>query len=399
MDRSDQLGEGRADMRRRTFIAGAAAACSVPLVSSAVPFVPPLPDFDGPGLDARARRSGRRFGCAIKSSQLAKDPAFTAAVLREAGTIVQEYELKRHVTQPAPGRYDFSGNDRLIDFAQQHGLAARGHTLVWYAMNPPWLQAALPKAPPRVKEGLLTGYIETAMRRYAGRIGEWDVVNEPVEPNEGRPDGLRTKNIWSQAFGENYIDLAFHTAREADPRAKLFLTDFGLEHASRRCAARRTAILKLLERALSRRVPIDAVGIQGHLKPFREPFDERVFASFLDEIRGMGLGIAITEMDIADRGGPQAVEPRDAQVAAVGKAFLDVALDNPATSSVLTWGLSDRYSWLSTYPEYRWPDGKPSRGLPLDADLRRKRLWAAIAAAFDAAPARHASSQSGGVPA
>ncbi|MDT8759815.1 endo-1,4-beta-xylanase [Sphingomonas psychrotolerans] len=384
-------------MRRRAFIAGAAAACSVPLVSSAVPFVPPLPDFDGPGLNARARRSGRRYGCAIKSGQIAKDPAFTAAVLREAGTIVQEYELKRHVTQPAPGRYDFSGNDKLVDFAEQHGLAVRGHTLVWYAMNPPWLEAALPRAAPRAKEGLLTGYIETAMRRYAGRIGEWDVVNEPVEPKEGRPDGLRAKNIWEQAFGENYIDLAFHTAREADPRARLFLTDFGLEHASRRCEARRAAILRLLERALSRRVPIDALGIQGHLKPFREPFDERTFARFLDEVRGMGLGIAITEMDIADRGGPQAIEPRDAQVAAVGKAFLDVALDNPATSSVLTWGLSDRYSWLSTYPEYRWPDGKPSRGLPLDSDLRRKRLWAAMAAAFDAAPARRASNQSEGV--
>lgn len=386
MDRADQPGAGRTDMKRRAFIAGAAAACSVPLATSAVPYIPPQPDTGGPGLDARARRSGRRFGCAIKSGQLAKDPAFTGAVLREAGTIVQEYELKRHVTQPRPGRYDFSGNDKLVDFAQKHGLAARGHTLVWYSNNPPWLAAALPGARGRARDTLLTGYIETAMRRYAGRIGEWDVVNEPVEPNQGRADGMRAQNIWGQAFGENYIDLAFHSARAADPRARLFLTDFGLEHASRRCEARRTAILKLLDRALSRRVPIDALGIQGHLKPFREPFDERTFARFLDEVRGMGLGIAITEMDIADRGGPQALEPRDAQVAAVGKAFLDVALANPATSSVLTWGLSDRYSWLSTYPEYRWPDGKPSRGLPLDSDLRRKRLWASMAAAFDAAP-------------
>jgi len=386
-------------VKRRAFIAGAAAACSAPLTTSAVPFVPPEPDTRGAGLDARARRSGRRFGCAIKSSQIAKDPAFTAAVLREAGVIVQEYELKRHVTQARPGRYDFSGNDRLIDFAQEHGLAARGHTLVWYAANPPWLQTALPKVAPRAKEGLLTGYIEAAMRRYAGRIGEWDVVNEPVEPNQGRADGMRAQNIWEQAFGEDYIDIAFHTARAADPRARLFLTDFGLEHASRRCAARRTAILKLLERALSRRVPIDALGIQGHLKPFREPFDERTFASFLDEVHGMGLSIAITEFDIADRGGPQALEPRDAQVAAVGKAFLDVALDNPSVTSVLSWGLSDRYSWLSTYPEYRWPDGKPSRGLPLDSDLRRKRLWASIAAAFDAALARQAKHQGKGVPA
>ena len=36
MDRFDQPGAGRPDMKRRTFIAGAAAACSVPLATSAV---------------------------------------------------------------------------------------------------------------------------------------------------------------------------------------------------------------------------------------------------------------------------------------------------------------------------------------------------------------------------
>lgn len=375
-------------MKRRAFIAGAAAAASIPLTSSAQPYVPALPDMGGPGLDARARRTGRRFGCAIKSGQLTRDPGFTQAVLREAGVVVQEYELKRHVTQPQPGKYDFSGNDRLMAFAQEHGLAARGHTLVWYAKNPPWIEAALPKAGAREKEALIGGYIQTAMRRYAGKIGEWDVVNEPVEPREGRADGLRANNIWGQAFGERYIDVAFGIARDADPRARLFLTDFGLEHASPRCEARRKAILGLLERALKRGVPIDALGIQGHLKPFREPFDERTFADFLDEVRGMGLRIAVTELDIADRGGSADVQQRDAQVAAVGRAFLDVALANPAMDSVLSWGLSDRYSWLSTYPEYRWPDGQLSRGLPLDGALRRKRLWAAIAAAFDTATVR-----------
>lgn len=375
-------------MKRRAFIAGVAAAASVPLRSSAEPYVPALPGFDGPGLDTRARRTGRRFGCAIKSGQLARDSAFTRAVLREAGVVVQEYELKRHVTQPAPGKYDFSGNDKLIAFAQEHGLAARGHTLVWYAKNPPWIEAALPRARARDKEALMGGYIETAMRRYAGKIGEWDVVNEPVEPREGRADGLRAKNIWGQAFGERYIDVAFGIAREADPKAKLFLTDFGLEHDSPRSDARRRAILGLLERALGRGVPIDALGIQGHLKPFRERFDERVFARFLDELRGMGLRIAVTEFDIADRGGASDVAQRDAQVATVGRAFLDVALDSPVMESVLSWGLADRYSWLSTYPEYRWPDGQLSRGLPLDGELRRKRLWAAMAAAFDTATVR-----------
>ncbi|WP_404337267.1 endo-1,4-beta-xylanase [Sphingomonas sp. MMS12-HWE2-04] len=387
-------------MKRRAFLAGAAAAAvSVPLTSSAVPQLPPMPDTSGPGLKAHAARSGRRYGCAIKSSQMQSDPALTAAIVREAGVIVQEWELKRNATQQRPDRFDFSGADKLIAFAQKNGMAARGHTLVWYAANPKWLDAAMRTSPRRRQEGLLGGYITAAMRRYAGKITEWDVVNEAIEPKEGRPDGMRAKTIWGEALGEGYIDLAFHLARDADPTARRFLTDYGLEHTSRRCEQRRTAILKLLERLLARGVPVQALGVQGHLKPFQEGFDERVFANFLDEVRGMGLKIAITEFDLADRGGPLDIDQRDAEVAAVGRAFLDVALDNPAVGSVLTWGLSDRYSWLSTYEGYRWPDGELSRGLPLDSNFRRKRLWAAIAQAFDHAPRAEAELPVPGLPA
>jgi len=369
-------------VRRRDFLAGAAAlaACS------------PLPpgvarDLSRYGLAQHARRSGRHFGAAVKSRLLREDAAFRAAIARECDTVVQEYELKRGTTEPKPGKYDFSGADQIIDFAQEHGMRARGHALVWYAANPPWLEPALKAASNgRDRQRLMTSYIDVAMRRYTGRISEWDVVNEAIEPREGRADGMRMGSMWMKALGEHYIDTAFHTARETDGRATLFLTDFGLEHDSPRCERRRTAMLKLLDRLLGRGVPIDAVGIQGHLKPYKERFNERQFADFLRTLSGYGLKLSITEFDVADRGGPPSPEKRDREVASIAKAFLDVSLDNPAMGSVLCWGLSDRYSWLSNFPEYKWPDGQLSRGLPLDARMGRKPLWDAIAAAFDAAP-------------
>ena len=63
-------------------------------------------------------------------------------------------------------------------------------------------------------------------------------------------------------------------------------------------------MLKLLDRLMKRGVPIDAIGIQGHLKPYKEPFNQRQFARFLDTLSGYGLKLSITEFDIADRGGP-----------------------------------------------------------------------------------------------
>jgi endo-1,4-beta-xylanase len=51
---------------------------------------------------------------------------------------------------------------------------------------------------------------------------------------------------------------------------------------------------------------------------------------------------------------------------------------------VLSWGLSDQRSWLNT--KFPRPDGLAQRPLPLDDKMRRKRLWTAIGAAFEALP-------------
>ncbi len=148
---------------------------------------------------------------------------------------------------------------------------------------------------------------------------------------------------------------------------------------------RREALLRLCEKLKKKNVPVDAVGVQGHLQAFRQTFDDEIFGRFLSDLRSLGLKYMITEFDVADIGGPKDIAKRDAEVASLTRRFMQVALDTPACLGVLTWGLSDRYSWLSDRvwgASYAWPDGQLSRGLPLDADLKRKPMWTAIAEAF-----------------
>src|SRR3546814_16045780 len=123
--------------------------------------------------------------------------------------------------------------------------------------------------------------------------------------------------MWMDGLGEDYVDIACHRAREVDPSPIRFLTDFGIEHDSPRCERRRTAMLKLLDRLMARNVPVDAIGIQGHLKPYREGFNQARFARFLDQLSGYGLALSITEFDVADRGGPPNPEKRDKEIASV----------------------------------------------------------------------------------
>jgi len=78
-------------------------------------------------------------------------------------------------------------------------------------------------------------------------------------------------------------------------------------------------------------------------------------------------------------------------VADAYRRFLDAALDEPAVKMVITWGLSDRHSWIvrrETH-ESKWrSDDLPSRPLPFDSDLQPKSASEAIARAFADAPER-----------
>ena len=74
-------------------------------------------------------------------------------------------------------------------------------------------------------------------------IHSWDVVNEPIEPKDGRPDGLR-KAVFLEALGPGYLDLAYRTARETDPKARLVVNEYDIELDTPEQETRRTVLLK-----------------------------------------------------------------------------------------------------------------------------------------------------------
>jgi endo-1,4-beta-xylanase len=108
-------------------------------------------------------------------------------------------------------------------------------------------------------------------------------------------------------------------------------------------------------------------------------------------LAGLGLIIQITELDVTDENAPADEAVRDRLVADTYARFLDTALDETAVKMVVTWGLSDRHSWIvrrETH-ESKWrSDGLSPRPLPFDANLRPKPACEAIARAFAHAPSR-----------
>jgi endo-1,4-beta-xylanase len=338
-----------------------------------------------------AADKGLAYGTTISAAQINGDPAFIELVLRQAGLVVAENEMKWQVmNRGARGDDDYGPADTIADFALENGRVLRGHNLLWYLRTPNWFFDLTTR---QEMERAIVDHIHGLAGRYRGRVHSWDVVNEPIEPKDGRPDGLRT-GVFLEMMGPDYLDLAYHTARETDAAARLVVNEYDVELDAPEQEARRIALLHLLERMQRSGTPVDAVGIQAHLScASGPPFSASILRRFFSEIASLGLTIQITELDVADEGAPADQAVRDRLVAETYSRFLDAALDEPAVKMVVTWGLSDRHSWIVRREtnESKWrKDELLSRPLPFDADLKPKPAFEAIAQAFAHAPQRKA---------
>lgn len=363
----------RSGRTRRTVIAGIGAAAGLGFLDR-----PALAGREA-GLASHAARTGRVFGTAVRSPDLTWNATVRNEVVREADLLVPEYEMKWDILGKSPGTYDFTGGDRLAAFAEQHRMGLRGHTLVWHLALPSWLPARLEADEAK---RVLETHVAAVAAHYAGRVQSWDVVNEAVDPHG--VDGFRD-SLWRRALGTDYIPLAFAAAAKADPKARLYYNDYDLECDTPEQDLRRAKTLDILTRLRREGVPVHGLGIQAHLQAGRWPYDAGKFARFLKAVAALDLDILITEMDVSDRLLPAPEAERDAAVAALAGEVLATFLAEPRAAGVVTWGLSDRQTWLNDLPTHRRTDGLPQRALPLDRDGGRKPLWNAMARAFDAA--------------
>jgi endo-1,4-beta-xylanase len=338
-----------------------------------------------------ATDKGLLYGTTISAQQVTGDLRFVDLVLQQAGLVVAENDMKWQVmNRGGRGNDDYGPADTVAAFAHENDLALRGHNLLWYHRTPNWFFDLDGR---QEFESAIVERIRRLAGRYRGMVHSWDVVNEPVEPKDGRPDGLRT-GVFLEMFGPDYLDLAYRTARETDPAARLVVNEYDVELDTPEQEARRMALLRVLERMQRSGTPVDAVGVQAHLScAGGPPFSAVRLRRFLAELAGLGLTIQITELDVTDENAPSDEVVRDRLVADTYSRFLDAALDEPAVKVVVTWGLSDRHSWIvrKETHESKWrADDLPSRPLPFDADLKPKPAFEAIAQAFVHAPQRAA---------
>jgi endo-1,4-beta-xylanase len=252
----------------------------------------------------------------------------------------------------------------------------RGHTLFWGRLNgpPAWLEGELAAAPdPAVRLAeLMEEHAAALVGRYAGRVAQWDVVNEPFNVEGTRLDPT---SPFLRELGESYLDLAFHAANAADPSATLYLNEVLAEQVPQKL----DNLLALVEGMLARGVPVHGVGLQGHWGLFGAP-DRGHLEDTLRRVGQLGLEVELTEVDL-----PLVMFQGPDPLAEQAQAYADVfgaCAAVAACKGVTVWGIDDAGTWLDSF--FPFSQFAPNRPLLFDEQGTAKPAVDAIIGALRA---------------
>jgi endo-1,4-beta-xylanase len=286
-------------------------------------------------LRSLAAATNRSIGAAVQYVPLRDEQQYSQVLASEFSMLSPENALKMRNLRPAQDRFDFSQGDFIVNFAQANGMKVRANTLIWYKALPTWMENRTFTRDELM--AIMREHITTVVSRYRGKVQSWDVVNEAVN---SQGTGFRS-SVYYNVLGPEYIEMAFRWAHEADPDALLFYNDYSGEEIN----AKSDYIYNMVKSLVEKGVPIHGVGLQMHLIA-RIGINTEELAANIQRIADLGLQVHITEMDvrIADYPGDEA--QRLAVQADIYRQVMQVCADSPACTAFVTWGFTDKYSWI-----------------------------------------------------
>ncbi|WP_181873238.1 endo-1,4-beta-xylanase [Fontibacillus phaseoli] len=315
-----------------------------------------------------------RIGAAVNPRTIRSQEHLLA---RHFNSITAENEMKFVSVHPEEETYTFDEADQLVAFARKHGMAVRGHTLVWHNQTSDWLfkdshDGTVSKA---VLLERLRSHTQTVVGRYKNDIYAWDVVNEVIA-DEG--ESLLRPSKWLDIAGPDFIAKAFHFAHEADPKALLFYNDYNESNP-----LKRDKIYTLVKSLLEQGVPIHGIGLQAHWNLFDPSLDD--IRAAIEKYASLGLQLQLTELDISvfrfEDKRTDLVKPEPGMLerqAEVYEAVFRLLKEyREVISAVTFWGAADDYTWLDDFPvrdRKNWPFLFDERHQPKPAFDRLAKL-------------------------
>jgi len=331
------------------------------------------------------------LGTAIGHSRLINPPTgFNALVAREFNALTLENDMKWERVHPDSEQWVWDYTDQFVELGEQHKMFMVGHVLVWHSQTPAWVFRD-DNGKPAPRELLLArmkNHIDTLAGRYRDRVHAWDVVNEAVDEDEGW-----RQSPWLKQIGPDFVEHAFYYAREAAPNAHLMYNDYNMHNPGKR-----QFVADMVKRFKQTGVPIDGVGMQGHVGLGYPDITE--FEKSIEAFAAAGVAVHITELDVDvlptawehigaeisnnfaysdelnpyPNGLPAKVEAQLAQRYA--EWFTLFLKHRDSIARVTLWGTGDSESWKNNFPVR----GRSNYPLLFDRNYQRKPAYHSLAA-------------------
>ncbi|TFY81941.1 hypothetical protein EWM64_g2068 [Hericium alpestre] len=271
-------------------------------------------------LNSVAKAAGKLYlGSATDNPELTDQPY--VAILsdnEQFGQITPGNSMKWDATEPEQGVFTFTQGDVIADLAKTNGQLLRGHNCVWYNQLPSWVSSG------NFNVSELTSIVEN-------HCNAWDVINEAFND-----DGTWRSDVFYDTLGEAFVPAALNAARTADPSTKLYINDYNIEGPG----AKATALTNLVQSLQSSNVPIDGIGVQGHLIVGSIPDMKTQLAAFAS----LGVEVAITELDIR-----MTLPSTDAllqQQKTNYQTVIEACQSVAGCIGITVWDYTDKYSWV-----------------------------------------------------
>jgi endo-1,4-beta-xylanase len=305
------------------------------------------------------------IGTAVNPGQIfGRDSLSLEIIQKHFNSIVAENCMKAERIQPEEGKFSFDLPDRFVEFGEKNNMHIVGHTLIWHSQAPGWffVDEEGNDVSREVLIERMRYHISNVVGRYKGRVHGWDVVNEAIVE-----DGSYRKSKFFEIIGEEYVELAFQFAAEADPDAELYYNDYGMGNAGRR-----KGVVEMVKNLQAKGIKIDGIGMQGHLN--LESLNLEEFEKSIVAFSELELPVMITEFDLTILPFPTQETTADVGLRAEYEARMNPYADgfteealadwNEACagifriflkhrdkiSRVTTWGVTDNHSWKNNWP-------------------------------------------------
>jgi endo-1,4-beta-xylanase len=251
--------------------------------------------------------------------------------------------------------------ETALDWLTHRDIAVRGHVLLWPGWkNLPKELEALSHEPPKLRKRILD-HIREQATALKGRIVDWDVVNEPYSNYD-----------MQKILGEEILVDAFKAARDADPKARLFVNDYGILSHGGADTEHHDSLYKTIQMLKAAGAPIGGIGFQGHFDKQLTP-PVKVW-EVLDRFSAFGLPIQITEHDI---------DVLDEEAwADYTRDFMIACFAHPATNAFITWGFWEGRHWIPNAALWT-KDWQAKSAARIWYDLVFKKWWSNVRAWTD----------------